>query len=634
MQRGGIPWILKIMAILGGFALFLGSCNGGELSEVESFFNFIRALDPKNVLRIEWNQSLQHPCSNQWNVVVRCKMLSRSVPSITEIRLQNLNLSGILDAKSLCKLPNLCVFILAKNQIRGTLPDSIANCKNLIHLDISSNLLTGRLPAVALTKLKNLKRLDISDNHFGSFDHHFNHKSRRVSKFLIVSKTSQANAIHKARDTSKKYALAPAPEKVPNSKQSTDNSVNRHKHWITWTIIIAMGVTFIVLLVFFTKLKAVQAAKATEISRELAFSLRPPKSPQVEIGEEVNAEERRSELVFFVENHEKFGLEELLEASADLCSHGLRSSLYKVRLKNNATFAVKRLKKLQVSFDEFGQTMRKIGDLKHQNILSPVGFNSSNKEKFLIYRYQKNGSLLTLFEGKCHCINNHMSQIFLCSCGCKFSEQSKIIVAENFPTFLPSADYIKGQRNFPWKLRLSIAVGIARGLDFIHQWLEDGEIIPHGNIKPSNIMLNDEEEPLISEYGFAKFLDAQKACPLMSSSYTAPEKRLTVQADVYSFGVVLLELLTGKIAEKQKNGLDLPKWVKAKVREEWTGEVFDEEIAKFEMYGFSLLNISLKCVSKFPQDRPSISEVLEKIEEVVNAQEDISSSSANSVESN
>lgn len=185
----------------------------------------------------------------------------------------------------------------------------------------------------------------------------------------------------------------------------------------------------------------------------------------------------------------------------------------------------------------------------------------------------------------------------------------------------------------PWKLRLSIAIGIARGLNFIYQWPEDREIIPHGNIKPSNIMLDEKEEPLISEYGIAKFLVANKARFFNSSSYAAPEKRLNEQADVYSFGVILLELLTGKFAEMQKNGLDLPKWVKAKVREEWTGEVFDKEIEKFEMYGFSLLNISLKCVSELPQDRPSISEVLEKIEEVVTAQEDISSSSTNSVES-
>ncbi|XP_027062408.1 probable inactive receptor kinase At3g08680 [Coffea arabica] len=588
MQRGSIPWL----AALAGLALFVSGCNGGELSEIELFFKFIRALDPKTVLRIEWSRSLRQPCSNQWNVVVRCKMVSLFGRPVTEIRLQNLNLSGILDAETLCKLPILCVLIFAKNRIRGTVPDSIADCKSLMHLDLSNNLLTGSLPTVALSKLKNLKRFDISDNHCGSTDPQLNREARRVGKYWLVSEISQANAISKGEISNKRYAFSPAPEDVSHGKQSSKNDDNPRKHWQSWMVVLAMGVTFVLLLIFFTRLKAVQAAKDTEITRELALSLSPPKSPHVEIVVEEKAEERHSELVFFIEKHERFGLEELLEASADLRWQGHCSSLYGVRLKNNATFAVKRLKKLQVSFEEFGQTMRKIGNLKHQNILSLVGYNSSKEKKLLIYRFQNNGSLLTLFN-----------------------------------------DYIEGKRNLPWKLRLSIAIGIARGLNFIYQWPEDGEIIPHGNIKPSNIMLDEKEEPLISEYGIAKFLVSNKARFFNSSSYAAPEKRLTEQADVYSFGVILLELLTGKFAEMQKNGLDLPKWVKAKVREEWTGEVFDKEIEKFEMYGFSLLNISLKCVSELPGDRPSISEVLEKIQEVVTAQEDISSSSTNSVES-
>lgn len=71
-----------------------------------------------------------------------------------------------------------------------------------------------------------------------------------------------------------------------------------------------------------------------------------------------------------------------------------------VKLKNNAIYAVKRLKKLKVSFEEFALTMGKIGNLKHQNILPLIGYNSTDEEKLLIYRYQKNGSLLTLFESK------------------------------------------------------------------------------------------------------------------------------------------------------------------------------------------------------------------------------------------
>lgn len=155
---------------------------------------------------------------------------------------------------------------------------------------------------------------------------------------------------------------------------------------------------------------------------------------------------------------------------------------------------------------------------------------------------------------------------------------------------------------------MAIAGGIARGLDSIHQ-----QCTVHGNLKPSNIFLDDKMEPLLSEYGYARFMDPQK-CYLLG--YSAPERFLSESSDVYSFGVILLELLTGKTIEK--TGMDLPKWVKSMVSEEWTGEVFDKEVSmSAKMWAFSLLKIGLMCVSDNPDNRPAISEVLEKMEEVM-----------------
>lgn len=171
------------------------------------------------------------------------------------------------------------------------------------------------------------------------------------------------------------------------------------------------------------------------------------------------------------------------------------------------------------------------------------------------------------------------------------------------------------------RLRLSIAGGIARGLNFIYQTSNGHQIIPHGNLKLSNILLNENDEPLISEFRHSRFLDPEGIGICSSKGYTAPEKRLSEKGDVFSFGVILLELLTGKPVEK--TGIDLPKWVNAMIREEWTGEVFDKEVAKAETHwAFSLLNIALKCVLSFHEKRPTVEEVLEKIEEVVYAEQD------------
>lgn len=96
--------------------------------------------------------------------------------------------------------------------------------------------------------------------------------------------------------------------------------------------------------------------------------------------------------------------------------------------------------------------------------------------------------------------------------------------------------------------------------------------------------------------------------------------------------MILLELLTGKTVEK--TGMDLPKWVNSMLGEEWIGEVFDKDVSRAaKQWAFPLLNVALKCVLVDPESRPSISEVLDKIEEVASAAGEVPISPAGSIES-
>lgn len=152
---------LRVLASIASIALLGTSCNGGKLSESTTLLNFIRAVDPENVLRIERNRIMSDPCSYKWKGV-KC---NSGGTAVIEIKLVKLNLTGILDVESLCRLLNLEVLSLAGNSIKGTISESISKCKSLTYLDLSRNSLSGRVPT-ALTKLENLKRLDISQNQF------------------------------------------------------------------------------------------------------------------------------------------------------------------------------------------------------------------------------------------------------------------------------------------------------------------------------------------------------------------------------------------------------------------------------------------------------------------------------------
>lgn len=379
---------------IAAFALFIGVCSGGKLSESESLISFIEAIDPKNELNFDRkNGSVTNLCLHNWKGV-KCNL---GATTITEIWLHNMNLSGIIDADSLCNLPNLRVLNLAKNKIHGKIPDSISRCTRLTYINLSNNLLNGSVPIAAFVKLKNLRRFDISRNRY-SYENvpRLNQKFKIQKNYFVGSSALlQENGIKEVTKVTK-GALS------PSSRYDADLHKKSNKWTFPTWIPLVLGITFFFLFAYFVNKMAAKSAKDREILKFLAESPAPEKFPLPKNLEEAKPlEEKSPDLFFFVEEKERFKMADLLEAEADLQGQGLCSSLYKVRLKNNAIFAVKRLKQSPVSFEEFSLIMRKIGNMKHQNILPLVGYGSNSSDtKLLIYKFQKNGSLLSLLESK------------------------------------------------------------------------------------------------------------------------------------------------------------------------------------------------------------------------------------------
>ncbi|GLJ45406.1 hypothetical protein SUGI_0955970 [Cryptomeria japonica] len=271
-----------------------------------------------------------------------------------------------------------------------------------------------------------------------------------------------------------------------------------------------------------------------------------------------------------------FALEKLLRASAELLGQGLSGNVYRVVMDNGAALVVKRLKDLRVEGKDFEKRMAFMGNLKHPNVLPIIAYCSSPAENIVVYEYQNKGSLASLLD-----------------------------------------EFFKGKRELKWNTRLSIIRGVAKGLAFMHQEFKPWGSIPHGNLKPSNVILAENLEPYIADYGFNSLVEVCTApTPFHSNAYKAPERRITQKSDVYNFGLMLLELLTGKKGDNA--GFNLPNWVQSVVREEWTTKVFDKEMVKNagEDNIVELLQLGLNCVNSAPEIRPTMNYACDVIDKL------------------
>ncbi|KAK6773082.1 hypothetical protein RDI58_028320 [Solanum bulbocastanum] len=235
---------------------------------------------------------------------------------------------------------------------------------------------------------------------------------------------------------------------------------------------------------------------------------------------------------------------------------------------------------VKMAITDVSREVNMLHKINHFNLIKLCGYCEHKGCFFLVFEYMKNGSL------------------------------------REWLTRTKSRDSIS------WKKRIQIALDVANGLHYLHSFTKPGYI--HKNINSRNILLDSNIRAKIANFSLAKETDTSGTSWELvgTTGYMAPEYvergSVTSKMDVYAFGVVLLELVTGKdaviveesgeillsaavaaIMEGENAEIELDGFIKADMRED-----DDLEIA------FSVANLSLRCLTREPTNRPSMEEIV------------------------
>jgi serine/threonine protein kinase len=286
-------------------------------------------------------------------------------------------------------------------------------------------------------------------------------------------------------------------------------------------------------------------------------------------------------------------------------------SVYKGVFSGGQEIAVKRLSCTSGQGDsEFKNEILLLAKLQHRNLVRLLGFCIEGQERILVYEFIKNASLDNFIFGNC------------------------------FPPFSPYDDPtvlffllcvdlyavtdLKKRQLLDWGVRYKMIGGVARGLLYLH---EDSRYrIIHRDLKASNILLDQEMNPKIADFGLAKLYDTDQTSTHRFTSkiagtygYMAPEYAIygqfSVKTDVFSFGVLVIEIITGKGNNNGRSNDDeeaenLLSWVWRCWREDIILSVIDPSLttgSRSEI--LRCIHIGLLCVQESPASRPTMDSV-------------------------
>ncbi|XP_061354936.1 putative kinase-like protein TMKL1 [Gastrolobium bilobum] len=502
---------------------------------------------------------------------------------------------------------------LGDNMLSGTLPPSIWNlCDRLVSLRLHGNSLSGSVsqPALPNSSCKNLHLLDLGSNNFsGNFPEFIttfgglkeldlgnNMFMGAIPQGLAGLRLEKLNLSHNNfsgvlpffgeskfgvdvfEGNSPGLCGPPLMSCTKNSTLSSGAVAGIVISLMTGAVVLAS------LLIGYTQNKKRKGSGESE--DEL--------NEEEEEGDEENGGNAvggagEGKLMLFP-GGENLTLDDVLNATGQVMEKTCYGTAYKAKLADGGTIALRLLREGSCK-DRTSclPVIKQLGKIRHENLIPLRAFYQGKRgEKLLIYDYLPLRTLHDLLH------------------------ETKA-----------------GKPVLNWARRHKIALGIARGLAYLHTGLDVP--LTHANVRSKNVLVDDFFVARLTDFGLDKLMIPSVADEMVAlaktDGYKAPElqkmKKCNSRTDVYAFGILLLEILVGK--KPGKNGrsgefVDLPSMVKVAVLEETTMEVFDVELLKgirspMEDGLVQALKLAMGCCAPVASVRPSMEEVVRQLEE-------------------
>uniref|UniRef100_A0A2P2M9E5 non-specific serine/threonine protein kinase n=1 Tax=Rhizophora mucronata TaxID=61149 RepID=A0A2P2M9E5_RHIMU len=519
-------------------------------------------------------------------------------PSIGEmVSLVSLNLSrNILQGHiptSFGQTKGLKYLSLAGNKLNGTIPSSLGELQSLEVLDLSSNLLSGEIPN-GLVNLRNLTTLLLNDNKlFGQiplglgnvtklsvFNLSFNNLSGPLPPGNNLMKCSSVLGNPHLRPCHVFSLTVPSPDpqgsgaNVQGYALSPSSQTQRTGNNGFSSIEIAL-------------IASASAIVSVLLALIVLFFYTRKWSPKLRI-----AGSTRKEVTIFTDIGVPLTFENVVLATgsfnaSNCIGSGGFGATYKAEISPGVLVAIKRLAVGRFQgVQQFRAEIKTLGRLHHPNLVTLIGYHASETEMFLIYNYLPGGNLE------------------------KFIQE-------------------RSTRDVDWRILHKIALDIARALAYLHD-----QCVPrvlHRDVKPSNILLDDDFNAYLSDFGLARLLGTSETHATTGVAgtfgYVAPEYAMTCRvsdkADVYSYGVVLLELLSDKKAldpsfSPYGNGFNIVAWAcmllrKGRAEEFFTAGLWDvgpqDDLVE-------VLHLAVVCTVDSLSTRPTMRQVVRQLKQL------------------